>query len=415
VNKLIRNSCTLILIITALHAQEYTDYKSLDAHADKAPASVQGNIDDLARYLIKPASNDFEKIRALFRWVTQNINYDMEKFSNQILQRRSEVETLKEKLGVCDEYSNLLAALGKAAGLEMAVIYGYSKGYGYTIGDRITSGPNHAWNAVKINWKWYLIDATWGAGYIDEQKGFMKKFQEYYFLTPPEKFIYDHFPDDERWQLVDHSLSMREFQNLPNLQAPFFEYGLILKSHQQNIIRGGDYLQIDFFTPDRVSLITQLEQDGRKLPEYLTFSQRKAGQFNIFVQIPDPGSYILKIYAKDISEPGEYRFAMEYKIEADHGKTAPGFPVSFASFSDANGYLFEPISRRLSTGSALNFRISVPDAFEVVIKNNDQWHILSKKGQQFDGQFTLEKGKVTLYAKFREGNQFNGLLEWICE
>ena len=35
---------------------------------------------------------------------------------------------------------------------------------------------------------------------------------EYYFLTDPEEFIYNHFPDEEHWQLLVRPVTKLEFE-----------------------------------------------------------------------------------------------------------------------------------------------------------------------------------------------------------
>jgi transglutaminase/protease-like cytokinesis protein 3 len=45
---------------------------------------------------------------------------------------------------------------------------GFAKGFGYKIGEPLST-PNHAWNAVRIDGNWYLLDATWDAGVVGEK------------------------------------------------------------------------------------------------------------------------------------------------------------------------------------------------------------------------------------------------------
>ncbi len=54
------------------------DYKEIDMHALNAPESKMESIESLASYLIEPAKNDREKARAIYRWVTENIDYDVQ-------------------------------------------------------------------------------------------------------------------------------------------------------------------------------------------------------------------------------------------------------------------------------------------------------------------------------------------------
>ena len=106
--------------------------------------------------------------------------------------------------------------------LKQLTVWG--KGIGYSAGDQITGPSDHAWNAVKINGAWYLLDSTWGAGYTDEQNNFVFDFDDEYFLMPPEQFIYTHFPEDAKWQLLSTPISNNEFADLPDVQRRFFSY-----------------------------------------------------------------------------------------------------------------------------------------------------------------------------------------------
>ena len=63
----------------------------------------------------------------------------------------------------------------RSAGLEVETISGVSKGAGYEPG-MFTKNPYnnddcaHAWNKVKIDGTWFLMDATWSAGAVGEFK-----------------------------------------------------------------------------------------------------------------------------------------------------------------------------------------------------------------------------------------------------
>jgi transglutaminase/protease-like cytokinesis protein 3 len=45
---------------------------------------------------------------------------------------------------------------------------------------------------------------------------------EFYFITDPEDHIYQHFPDDPKWQLLECPITLTEFINLPIVKSPFF-------------------------------------------------------------------------------------------------------------------------------------------------------------------------------------------------
>src|SRR4029077_3289564 len=83
---------------------------------------------------------------------------------------------------------------------------------------------SHAWNAVKIDGHWQLVDTTWGAGAL-LGKEFKKKYNEYYFLTPPEQLVLTHLPNDPQWQLSETPVQPEEFEKWPRVNAALFELG----------------------------------------------------------------------------------------------------------------------------------------------------------------------------------------------
>jgi transglutaminase/protease-like cytokinesis protein 3 len=405
----------LISMISSLYSQsDYLDYSDIDSYVLNTPSKVENNIQSLASYLIKPARTEREKVRALYRWVAENINYDVQSYLMKYNKQRSIQQILSERSTVCDGYSRLMAELAKAIDIEMVQVIGYSKGYDYKIGDRFDGNPNHAWNAVKMNGRWYLLDVTWGAGYIDEDNRFIKRFQDHYFLTPPESFILDHLPQDERWQLIDQPITLKEFENGLFLRPAFFQYGLSVKNQYKNTLDVYNETKIEFYTPDNVSLIAQLFQDENPFPEYLTFGQRKSGQFKIDVQIPKSGEYILRIYAKKMDNSLKFEWVSDYRIEASGGKgKSAGFPFTYATFVNQNVYLYEPLNRYLPAGHDQKFKIFIPGAKGAAVKVNDEWIFLEGQGNLFEGYVPIKKGTIQVLARFNEGNQFSALLDYI--
>ncbi len=200
-------------------------YAAIDQHALQAPAEVETSVASLAAYLTKPAKNHVEKARALYRWVTDRIAYNAEDYLAGKKDGDNSLEAvLRTRKSVCAGYARLFKALCQHAGLEAIVVNGYARGYKFA-GEAIKS--NHAWNAVKLDGRWYLIEATWGAGALDDKtKSFVKSFKEYYFLVPPEQLIYSHFPDNPTHQLVTPPVTAATYQQWPKVPVEFFQYGV---------------------------------------------------------------------------------------------------------------------------------------------------------------------------------------------
>ena len=106
---------------------------------------------------------------------------------------------------------------------------------------------NHAWNAVKINGEWYLLDATWGAGGVGDieikrwwqrkpkkKEVFVKGFRPYYFFTHPDTFFLKHFPQDTSMLLT--ARSYEDFSNLPLTYSEMLERGLMYTDSLQGVL-----------------------------------------------------------------------------------------------------------------------------------------------------------------------------------
>lgn len=199
----------------------------IDEFARKTPKQYEKDVDALAKYLVSGGQTDIEKVRALFTWVATHINYDVDGFNSGNYGDLSVESVLASKKAVCAGYSNLLKALCLAAGFESEDIAGYAKGYGYKEGDKFTE-TDHAWNAVKVEGTWKLFDATWASGYGTNKNGKMvgtKRFEPYWFDVNPKEFIFKHLPEDSKWQLLEKTISLSEYESLPYLSSEFFKIG----------------------------------------------------------------------------------------------------------------------------------------------------------------------------------------------
>jgi len=391
------------------------NYNNIDKYAINTPTSAEASVESLASYLVAPARNEREKARSIFRWVTENIDYDVLGFFTGSFDDTSSKDVLKSRKSVCSGYSDIFSSLARSAGLEVARIAGYGKAYGYLPGENLSGPSNHAWNAVKINGSWYLIDCTWGAGYIDGNKKYVRKFDDYYFMTPQSEFIYGHFPEDSRWQLLEQPLSKSEFEKQAFLKPEFFKYGLKLGDHLEGTIRADNGVNISIFAPKDVRLMAGMERIGKKVSAKLgdyVLAERNGNRYDIFAQFPKTGKYILRAYVKQKDEPGEYHGAVEYLIDAAVANNkSTGFPMTYGKFTEVGAYLYSPMEGRLKSGTPYKFKIRVPNAKNVTVVSGDGWTYLGTIGDLFEGNVTAAKGDVVVYAKF-QGEGYDGLLKY---
>jgi hypothetical protein len=214
----------LALVPVRAAAQPATNpYAAIDRHALKAPKEAEESVASLAAYLAKPAKNDKEKARAVYRWVTDRIAYDADAFYAGRRPDGAPEAVLKSRKAICTGFATLFQALCVEAGVEAVIVSGKAKGARREEGDD-TAVP-HGWNAVKLGGDWHLVDATWGAGGLKDKK-FVKHFHDFFFLPPPEALIFTHFPNKPESQFLSDPISEKEFDRRPKVSVRFFEVGV---------------------------------------------------------------------------------------------------------------------------------------------------------------------------------------------
>lgn len=212
-----------------------------------SPVFPQDDPAALSKQLTASCKTELEKVTVIFRWITENIAYKTRSnnrkpasgansLKNAIrvdegpddgplkpLNERVAEMVLQKREAVCDGYARLFTTLCDHAGIRSVIIMGYAR--------TVTNKPvqrfsvNHYWNAVLVNEKWYLLDATWASGYMSWGRDeFIREYDEKYFLSPPEVFIQDHYPDDARWTLLPDSKIPQEFYRSPFKQKSFAKY-----------------------------------------------------------------------------------------------------------------------------------------------------------------------------------------------
>lgn len=166
------------------------------------------------------------------------------------------------------------------------------------------------------------MDCTWGSGFLDLNGKFHRRFDEFWFLTDPEVFAYDHYPSHSKWQLLDDPLSIDEFNKKPSLTERSRELGFQLKSHREPIVDFDNEVSVSFATETfPLSNITAdlKNDDGEEMNEYRCMKRLDDKTFEVRVVPPRPGEYSLTLYgrAKDYRH-AKYRKLMEYTLRCDH-------------------------------------------------------------------------------------------------
>ncbi len=248
----------LFLLLHCFAAYAQSEYDAVDALARSTSKSRYDSPAELAKAMCKDLKTDREKARAIFTWITDNVRYDFKSMdyvppkgmTKAELEATRVERTYKKGKGVCQDYSMLYQNMAAAVGLECVWIPGNSRSI-------LRSTLNgHAWNAVKIDGQWQLLDATWGAGVVEGGDDFDQLFQPGYFLTEPRIFIANHFPEDPKWQLLDKPIDKETFKKQPVISYGHPEHGIIdAEPLREGISRSADgkmQLKLKFSKPQEI-------------------------------------------------------------------------------------------------------------------------------------------------------------------
>lgn len=131
---------------TLIYQVTYYTTAAQEAEMDTAVASVLTE-------LSLDGKSDYEKIKAIYDYICANVEYDYDHLNDSSYTLKcTAYAALINKTAVCQGYAGLLYRLALEAGVDCRMITGTGNGGG------------HAWNIVKLDGKYYNVDATWDAG-----------------------------------------------------------------------------------------------------------------------------------------------------------------------------------------------------------------------------------------------------------
>ena len=130
---------------------KYYTTASQEAAMDNAVAALKTklNVDD---------KSDYAKVKAIYNYICDNVSYDYSNSDGYI--RYTAYGALVNGACVCQGYATLFYRLALEYGIDTRVITGTA------------DGKSHAWNIVKLDGKYYYVDATWDS----------ERFTQAYFL-----------------------------------------------------------------------------------------------------------------------------------------------------------------------------------------------------------------------------------------
>lgn len=186
--------------------------------ADYLPAVVSA--------LVGRGGASLGNVKVLHDWICDNIAYDADMLFSGRISGQDWESVLKKKKAVCSGYTNLMNEMCRLAGIESVGISGWSKGFGYK--GYLEDYTDHAWNAVQVGGRWYLVDCTWDAGIV-EWKKFVKRYSTSWLFAAPRVFLYSHLPEKDDSQYYAPALGKEQFVKEPFVEPEFFDFGFAFR------------------------------------------------------------------------------------------------------------------------------------------------------------------------------------------
>ncbi|XP_047193470.1 lim and transglutaminase domain protein ltd-1 isoform X1 [Scophthalmus maximus] len=360
-------------------------FHRLDAHVIRAGAELKEkcvhDVKTIVQRITQGSRNELDRLRAIWVWLCNNIEYDVSGYLGRSEKLSSPEEVIAAGRGVCCGYSNLCTEMCREVDIECQEVPGHSKGIGYRQGQSLKNvRSDHLWNTVLLGGQWFLLDACWGAGRVDvEHESFVKRFDDFYFLADPEEFIDSHFPDEEKWQLLETPIPLEEFERRVFKTSAFFTMGLrLIQPHHFHIVtdEGEANVSLGFSRPTTFTYEITQHQDllhcgtsEQKDSSNSSFGLMTVNHRSMKLQLlpPASGTYDVKVFARPEAAVTPLTWVCSFAVECQTPRAMEEIPENpFLSWG------LQPAAGSLGiTGSSQGSEVAeVEGVFELVLKTS---------------------------------------------
>jgi hypothetical protein len=383
------------------------------------------------------------------------IEEENKRSSDDILQS-GEINNVSE---LCELYKDLCAW----GGVQTLIINGYIKKSGYKVGDTLYK---HKWCLLNCGRdKQFLVDPYMFMGEERDENNKPIECKPYYFLTPPEFFIENHLPDEEKYQFMSKILKVREFTRKSQTTTEDFynnvyKYNFKLDNYPKPEFNCKDSEVVVKFVVDSMELEVECLCNGRKLPEDKAkiADNNFRNIYNIIIVFPNNGEYKLNVIGKQtgsvldkhvllafkinvkitniikheeikkkeirkkvvthlrMGSPQYQRTKIESTLERQLTKCSSDFDEKIKNkcFDNESAHLYEPKTKILKIGQETKFRVRVRGAKNVAVLDGRKWNYLRRKEDEiFEGNVTIENESVVLCA-MRNKNIYTEVYEFLA-
>lgn len=130
----------------------------------KRAAEVLDEVKALSNKICSGLTNDYDKLRAISRWVSNNIYYDHPAYAAGIPAKCLSLEyILENRSGVCGSYANMTAALCQAQGILCYNVIGEGISSVNRCYAEQSAGSAHEWNYAFVGGRGIWVDSGWNS------------------------------------------------------------------------------------------------------------------------------------------------------------------------------------------------------------------------------------------------------------
>ena len=378
--------------------------------------------------------------------------------------KREPDEVLKSgKINTINELVELYKDLCTWGGVQIIIINGYIKKNGFKVGDSLYK---HKWCLLDCGRdKQYLIDPYMFIGEERDDNNKPINFKPYYFLTPPEYFIENHIPDQEKYQFTNKIIKVREFTKkgqtiTEEFYNGIYKYNFKLQNYPKPEINCKDSEIVIKFIVDSMELEVECISNGRKLPEDKAFisNNNYRNRYEITIIFPNNGEYKLNVIGKQTGSALDKQLLFSFKInvkitniikheenkkkevrkkvithlrmgspqyqrkkigstlERQLTKCSSDFDekIKKKCFDNDAAHLYEPKTKILKIGQDTKFKVRVRGAKNVAVLDGRKWNYLRRKEDDiFEGNVVIENESVVLCA-MRNKNIYTEVFEFLA-
>ena len=242
----------LLVFFSVTSNGQRSDFDAIDfMKADSIAALYKGeslkNLPVLTHKLTVNLPTDVEKFRGIYTWVSTNIENDYGAYLTTRKKRKKLANNreaflewntsftpkvfkrlIADRKTACTGYAYLIREMAILAGLNCKIVNGYGRTATLFLDNQ--SNPNHSWNTIELNGKWYLCDATWSAGHVileEDGPRFQGNYFDGYFLADPNLFAKNHYPLEINSSLLSNPPTFEEFIAGPIVYKEAFKAAII--------------------------------------------------------------------------------------------------------------------------------------------------------------------------------------------